>query len=39
MKRLAKILGAAMLAVGTIGLNTPMCIAFFYSPKKPAALK
>ncbi|HCX79898.1 MAG TPA: cyclic lactone autoinducer peptide [Firmicutes bacterium] len=39
MNRLAKFIGKAMLGVGTIGLNTSMCIAFFYTPKKPAALK
>jgi cyclic lactone autoinducer peptide len=39
VKKLTKILGAAMMAVGTIGLIRPMCLAFFYSPKKPAALR
>ncbi|HBI56700.1 MAG TPA: cyclic lactone autoinducer peptide [Firmicutes bacterium] len=39
MNSLAKFIGKAMLGVGTIGLNTSMCIAFFYTPKKPATLK
>ena len=39
MKKLTRILATVMLAVGTIGLIKPMCIAYFYSPKKPAALR
>lgn len=39
MKKLTRILATAMLAIGTIGLVKPMCLCFFYSPEKPAALR
>lgn len=39
VKKAVKALGALMLFVGTLGIVSPMCMCFFYSPKKPAALR
>jgi len=40
VKKAVRALGAVMEYVGTLGLVTPtMCMALFYTPKKPAALE
>lgn len=36
MKKVVKVLAAF---VGKLGNDSEMCLGFFYSPKKPAALK